>query len=245
MGSEDISKTFVREIELCAGQDADTKCTLHIHQMSVGDVGCVVWDAALVLLKYLFTRKGNKYVKGNNVLELGAGTGVVGLAAACAGASDVVVTDLPQFTSLITLNIKENCNVTKDCRVQGNVLCWGNENDIKNACQASMKTTSDPNTSHQTFNIKCVLIADCIYYEDGVHSLYETITLLFKLCDPLMRILCSFEHRNTGNKEFLLKTFFKLLHSNNEITYENIPHSDMDEVFRSDDIHIIVIRRKS
>ena len=42
-----LSSTFVREIE------RNDESVLRIHQEENGDVGVVVWDAALVLLYYL------------------------------------------------------------------------------------------------------------------------------------------------------------------------------------------------
>ncbi len=73
----DLSKTFVREIEIF-------NCSLNIYQAYIGDVGCVVWDAALVLAKYLEqTRKED--LNNKKVLELGAGTGIVGLCCSLAG----------------------------------------------------------------------------------------------------------------------------------------------------------------
>ena len=49
--------------------------------------GLNTWDGAVVLAKYL---ESNSFiVKDKNVLEVGAGTGVVGMAAACLGASQV------------------------------------------------------------------------------------------------------------------------------------------------------------
>ena len=73
-------KDFYRTLE-CAGKE------IRIKQLYVGDVGCVVWDAALVLARFLenshhFQRE---YWTGRRVLELGAGTGVVGLAACALG----------------------------------------------------------------------------------------------------------------------------------------------------------------
>lgn len=76
---------FVRELEKNDG------CTLKLKQCYVGDVGCVVWDAAIVLAKYLETKQfydppsGVDVWSGSRVVELGAGTGVVGLMAATLG----------------------------------------------------------------------------------------------------------------------------------------------------------------
>ena len=62
-------------------------CTLEIYQELEGDVGCVVWDAAIALAKYIEMEKAQaKYnFQGKAVIELGAGTGIVGLVAAVKG----------------------------------------------------------------------------------------------------------------------------------------------------------------
>lgn len=61
--------------------------TLKIYQKLEGDVNCVVWDASLVLAKYLETMSQNKsdFLSGMKVIELGSGLGVVGLTAATLG----------------------------------------------------------------------------------------------------------------------------------------------------------------
>lgn len=57
--------------------------------------GLTVWDGAVVLSKFLETEAnaGACRIAGRTVLELGAGTGVVGLAAAALGAQRVILTD--------------------------------------------------------------------------------------------------------------------------------------------------------
>lgn len=72
---------FIREYEKNNGD------ILTINQLEVGDVGCVVWDAALVLSKYLETKDFSfgEELKGKQMIEIGAGTGIVGLVAASYG----------------------------------------------------------------------------------------------------------------------------------------------------------------
>jgi len=77
-------RMFTRELERRDGR------LLSINQYEVGDVGCVVWDAALVLSFYLesadFTDEaGNSCLFDKSVVELGSGTGVVGIQAAACG----------------------------------------------------------------------------------------------------------------------------------------------------------------
>lgn len=61
--------------------------TLKFCQREYGDVNCVVWDAALVLAKYLeiLFEQNSETFKSKRVIELGSGLGCVGLAAACFG----------------------------------------------------------------------------------------------------------------------------------------------------------------
>jgi predicted nicotinamide N-methyase len=110
---------FFREV-LCSGK------TLKVKQLYIGDVGCVVWDAALVLCRFLENQQYFpwEFWSGKSVVELGAGTGVVGLAAGTLGA-DVIVTDLAECVTLMRSNIELN----KDCitgRVTARSLVWYN-----------------------------------------------------------------------------------------------------------------------
>lgn len=89
-GLNESSQSFFRELE-CSGR------TLAIKQLYVGDVGCVVWDAAIVLSKFLENQtyfpssssgslaagqclgETEPYWKDKRVIDLGSGTGVSGI----------------------------------------------------------------------------------------------------------------------------------------------------------------------
>lgn len=68
----------------------------HVHLDLLVDAGpgCggIAWPAGEVLSNYL-VHKGSDYLKDRCVLELGSGTGLVGLVAAKLGASRVIITD--------------------------------------------------------------------------------------------------------------------------------------------------------
>lgn len=77
----DDNDEFLRELEL-----ENCNQSLKFIQKNVGGVNCVIWDAAIVLAKYLdFTSKDNKWLRDKKVLELGSGLGCAGLTAACLG----------------------------------------------------------------------------------------------------------------------------------------------------------------
>jgi predicted nicotinamide N-methyase len=65
--------------------------------------GLTTWDGGIVLAKYL--ERAPALVRGRRVLELGAGTGAVGLAAAALGATSVLLTDLPYVQANLDANV--------------------------------------------------------------------------------------------------------------------------------------------
>ena len=68
-----------------------SETTLRVAQRNVGEEGVVGWDAALVLAYFLqLHREELRLDQGINVIELGAGTGVVGLVAAALGYVDTI-----------------------------------------------------------------------------------------------------------------------------------------------------------
>eukprot|EP00656_Telonema_subtile_P005863 TRINITY_DN12683_c0_g1_i2.p1 TRINITY_DN12683_c0_g1~~TRINITY_DN12683_c0_g1_i2.p1 ORF type:complete len:222 (+),score=47.44 TRINITY_DN12683_c0_g1_i2:131-796(+) len=71
--------------------------------LSEGSTGGMVWDAGLVLCRYLAFYLEPGSWQGKRVLELGSGTGLVGLCAAQLG-GDVTVTDLPGMCPLLERN---------------------------------------------------------------------------------------------------------------------------------------------
>jgi predicted nicotinamide N-methyase len=76
-----------------------------LEQASLG-TGLNIWDGSIVLAKYLETH--SELVIKNNVLELGAGTGVAGIAAGLLGARSVLLTDLEYTLDNLRRNADDN-----------------------------------------------------------------------------------------------------------------------------------------
>ncbi|XP_013383563.1 protein N-lysine methyltransferase METTL21A [Lingula anatina] len=161
---------------------------------SQGGVAAVVWDAAVVLAEYL--DKNPDVVKGKLVLELGAGTGLAGIAAAMLG-GHLTLTDramaLEYIQENVELNIKSLKTVPKVTE-----LDWG-----KNLFQFS-----DP------FDV--ILGADIIYIEDTFQDLLETLK---HLCNRNCLVLLSCKIRYDRDSRFLsmMKEFFHI----NDIYYDS------------------------
>ncbi|XP_069007901.1 protein N-lysine methyltransferase METTL21D [Embiotoca jacksoni] len=216
----DECKYFVRELERNDG------CALKVKQCYTGGVGCVVWDAAIVLAKYLETEQfhdaspGADVWSGRTVVELGAGTGVVGLMAASLGA-EVTVTDLEDLQTLLRENIHENQALITSGSITAKVLKWGED---------ASEFLPPPHY---------ILMADCIYYEQSIVPLVESLKLL---SGPETCIICCYEQRTEGVNPEVERRFFELLQQN--FNCEKIPSEKQDPEFSSPDIHILHIRRK-
>ncbi|XP_042598660.1 protein-lysine methyltransferase METTL21D [Cyprinus carpio] len=217
---EESEDYFVREIEKNDGS------VLRMYQCSKGDVGCVVWDAAIVLSKYLETEQfcsvqsGVSTWSSKNIIELGAGTGLVGLVAATLGAN-VTVTDLEDLQPLLQLNIKKNQHLIHTGSITAKVLKWGG------------------NVEEFLPHPHYILMADCIYYEQSVEPLVETLKLL---AGPETCIICCYEQRTVGVNPEIEKRFFELLLK--EFQSEEIPPEKQDPEFNSPDIRILHLRRR-
>lgn len=202
----DLRNTFVRELEL------NDSTVLNIHQLEEGDAGCVVWDAALVLTKYL---EKSQLLTGKRILELGSGTGVVGLYCSYNPDTQVVITDLPKLVPLMELNIEKNRH-----NLLGNItaesLTWGED------------------ISHFKPPVDIVLVADCVYYQESINPLIQTIN---DLSDTNTVVFCAYEDRDIGNKS-QMQVYFRTQLEKNFTIYE-IPSLDMDILYQSEDIHIL------
>ncbi|XP_045605826.1 protein N-lysine methyltransferase METTL21D isoform X3 [Procambarus clarkii] len=154
-------------------------------------------------------------LSGCHVVELGSGTGCVGLTAALLGASKVTITDLPQFLPLMRKNIHQNQDIL-ECVVDARELTWGNLE------QGAALTAPD-----------VLVLADCIYYEESLEPLVTTVR---SLCRSNTTVIISYEERTTGNKPQLQSRFFELMEEN--FRKEKIPLKEQHELYRSDDIHL-------
>ncbi|KAJ8255228.1 hypothetical protein GJAV_G00202540 [Gymnothorax javanicus] len=85
-------------------------------------VAAVVWDAAVVLCMYL--ELGHIELRGKAAIELGAGTGLVGIVAAILGAR-VTITDREPAMELLQTNVQDNIPPEQQGAVVVSELTWG------------------------------------------------------------------------------------------------------------------------
>ncbi|XP_023017560.2 protein N-lysine methyltransferase METTL21D [Leptinotarsa decemlineata] len=208
-----MEDSYIRELEI----ESISK-VLRFYQKLEGDVSCVVWDAAIVLAKYLETlcQINTKFLVNKNVIELGAGVGCVGITAACLGAN-VLLTDLPVAIPLMSKNVETNKVAWQQS--QGNVetmtLIWGEEADIK--CSPDI-----------------ILLTDCIYYKESIDSLIITLK---ELAMDDTTIFLTQELRDTEKQKNCWEYFVN--HIKDYFEFHLIPREEQNPEFNSADIVLI------
>jgi len=126
-----------------------------------GDTGVSTWDGARKLAAHLV---GNRaLVEGRSVLELGAGTGVSGLAAALCGAREVLLTDLDYSLPQLRANTEATLNNSTSNSGKG----WG-------AVNVRLLDWSDATTyPSETWDV--VLAADVAWLDHLVEPLVAAV----------------------------------------------------------------------
>ncbi|KAM4630485.1 uncharacterized protein mettl21ca [Polymixia lowei] len=133
---------------------------------TIDSFGAVMWPAALALCSFLDTNRQRVNLLGKEVLELGAGTGLVAIVATLLGAS-VTATDLPFILSNLTANLMRNTRGRCRHTPQVAELSWGYDLDH----------TYPKSVYHYDF----VLAADVVYHHDFLDELLVTMK---HFCQP-------------------------------------------------------------
>jgi predicted nicotinamide N-methyase len=156
--------------------------------------GGIVWPAGEVLSRYLI-RRGR--FNGKVILELGSGTGLVGLVAGLLGAQ-VYITDQSPLLDIMQKNVVIN---GLEDRVSVLELNWG-----------------DPLPAVLPARIDMILAADCVYFEPAFPLLVQTLCDLCECRDSETtnppEILFCYKKRRKADKRFfsLLKKHFDYPH---------------------------------
>ncbi|KAM5228943.1 protein N-lysine methyltransferase METTL21A isoform 2-T2 [Ctenodactylus gundi] len=144
-------------------------------------VAAVVWDAAVVLSTYL--ELGAVELKGLSAVELGAGTGLVGIVAALLGAH-VTITDRKVALEFLTSNVQANLPPHVQPKAVVKELTWGQNLE---------------KFSPGEFDL--ILGADIIYLEETFTDLLQTLE---HLCSNHSVILLACRIRYERDNNFLM-----------------------------------------
>lgn len=155
-----------------------------LHVTLCGSTGGSVWDASLVLAKYI--ENNPHVVVGKRVLELGAGVAAPSVAAAAVGASEVLMTELPELQPLLQSNLPLHPSLRAE------VLVWG-----------------QPDVSHLHPPLDVVLGAEVTV---DIFPADELLASLLAITGPNSLVLIAHEDRSQDGRRFfgLAEKFFHI-----------------------------------
>lgn len=194
--------------------------SLNFNRIEVSEENAVVWDASIVLARYLIQQcqKYPDFLKGKNVLEIGSGLGLCGMTAAVLGAKLVLMTDLKDAVPLLEYNVEQNKGkFDKTTNIQVLEFTWSKEE--------AEKLMQD-----KTYDY--VLMSDCIYYEESLEPLIDTLNVLTDSKKSI--ILLAQELRESQRQIDLFKTFIKK--TRDKIMFREVPAAEQDPDYQCEEI---------
>ncbi|KAJ6516203.1 putative methyltransferase-domain-containing protein [Mycena sanguinolenta] len=193
---------------------ADTTITVDLILDSSPGCGGVAWPAGEVLSQYLVDKLGPESLRGKKVLELGSGTGLVGLVAAMLGGT-VYLTDQAPLLNIMRENVEIN-QLSSFCVVEE--LNWG-----------------EPIPA-QIPKPDVVLAADCVYFEPAFPLLVQT---LCDLVDEGTEVLFCYKKRRKGSPTSTTadKRFFALLKK--KFQWSDVPDEPASAIYSRESISLL------
>ena len=157
-GMPAVSRTF----QIPTGS-RNIQIVLHEPSLTEDNLGLKTWASSYLLAKRLHLVELPSFPPGvqRRVLELGAGTGLVGIAAAAVWGVKVHLTDLPEIESNLAMNVRDN----------GQVICQGG--GIATTGVLDWSDTTNPASDQGRYTI--ILAADPLYSPEHPALLVQTI----------------------------------------------------------------------
>ncbi|XP_078419414.1 EEF1A lysine methyltransferase 3-like [Cetorhinus maximus] len=160
-------------------------------------ISAIIWEAGLVLCRFFEQEKIS--FSGKKVIELGSGTGIVGILAALLG-GDVTLTDQLMVLNQIQFNITNNIPVSIQQRAKVSTLLWGE------------------NLDQFPINYDFILGSDIVYNSRDFPALIKTLQHLSN--QNTVIYLCSKMRESMGAIEFHEKLLPQ--HFNTEIVHRTV-----------------------
>ncbi|KAJ9646463.1 hypothetical protein H2199_002512 [Coniosporium tulheliwenetii] len=152
----------------------EIKVTIHEPALTADNLGLKTWASSYMLAKRLHRIPVSSTITTDcPVLELGSGTGLVGIAAAAVWGASVMLTDLPEIVPNLARNIDANQKAIEATggSASAAVLDWSTPDEISPLTPAS--SPFDANCSASRFPI--ILAADSLYSSEHPQLLVQTI----------------------------------------------------------------------
>ncbi|GAX73952.1 hypothetical protein CEUSTIGMA_g1402.t1 [Chlamydomonas eustigma] len=152
---------------------------------SLMDVGLVTWQAGIILTELLLLTQPCGDWRGSTVIDLGCGTGLLGISLSLAGAS-VTMTDLPYILQLTSYNVKVNTEFYALSSMPVLVAhSWGDQATAAALCSAP----------------DLIAAADVLYNPECYGALLKTLSML---CAPHTLVYIAWKKRHESEEVFPL-----------------------------------------
>ncbi|GMF18903.1 unnamed protein product [Phytophthora lilii] len=210
---------------------AGDKFTIDGRVVHIGEIGnsgkgtgFTTWDGSVVLAKYLEHQRWDDIV-GARIVELGAGTGLVGISAALLGARQVVLTDLDYVVDNLAKNVAETMKLAAsagepiECDISTRVLDW----------------LSPPT---DLGDIDFLLASDVVWVVELIPPLVATFDTLLRQSSVRTRVLMSYQKRSIVSDRLL----FSELERRN-LVKTRVPAASLHPEFSTDRIDVWEIER--
>jgi predicted nicotinamide N-methyase len=186
--------------------------------------GGTVWNCAIVISKYFEKLSEKENWSDKNVLEVGSGTGIVGITTALTmKPKKLLVTDIEQQLELMTTNVN---NVREQINDKTELDCIS----IQEFDWSKDEVKLDPQPPYDI-----IVVSDCVWPKINNDFL---INALLKVTDEKTLIIQAYEYRG----ESCRTTYFKK--AEQFFTFERIPEEELHQQFLVDDIELYRVRRK-
>ncbi|KAI5198835.1 VPS28-domain-containing protein [Aureobasidium subglaciale] len=221
------SSTMKPVITTSHEQDTSVEISIHEPALTEDNLGLKTWGSSFIFARNWHTLRDRiplLFDKDENatILELGAGTGLVGIAAAAVLGANVLLTDLPEIVSNLDRNIASNQETieSKNGIARAATLDWTVPDKII--------YSEEVNGSHEEESSKYPLVvaADPIYSKEHPAWLVQTIHChLAQGSDARVLIQLpireAYAEERADLKDRMLKIGLELCHEQTEASYDD------------------------
>lgn len=220
-------------------QDQDTGLNISIHEpaLTEDNLGFKTWASSYVLAKKWHTLRDSLPLPQNNdnrvntILELGAGTGLVGMAAAAVLKANVLLTDLPDIVPNLDRNIDSNKDTitSRGGSAKAAILDWTVPEKIIYPPQSEEEVNTrrrslEAETESSLYPL--IVAADPVYSEDQPAWLVQTIACHLSSAEDARVVLMiplrdTFAKERTDLKERMDTLGLEVCEEDTEIGYDD------------------------
>ncbi|KAJ1860828.1 Protein-lysine N-methyltransferase efm6 [Coemansia sp. RSA 2703] len=218
----DTNNYIEYELEISRNEASPVRVLQDATGASRCGVGSTVWDAGLVMAKYLDhqTQSGNLDLSGKTVLELGSGTGIVGITLAkLQPECTVILTDKDELMPLLKHNIEVNS--CKNAAAETLDWCDSSEKQLSGRWEKSLPDV--------------ILVSDGIWSSELHKPLADTLA---RLAGEHTRVLIGYETRKFDEEAKFVALWSQAFR------FWDIKPKDQHPVMQSEDIYLFEGKRK-